>query len=97
MLINAQNLIYNLCDFRTLYISGIYGTGKTLSSVAISYELWRQRRVQEISANFPLYGVSRSENQTDFVMILDEASRVLSDRTFSKNDVTVWLNRSSKT
>lgn len=93
MFINATELFWIATTYRAINITGRYGSGKTLLSVAMAYELWRKDYVKKIYANFPMAGreLDYPDGDKDFVMILDEAHIVLDARAFSKKASQSWL------
>lgn len=92
MFINADEFFFLATNYRVVNIRGRYGSGKTLLSVALSYEFWRRNYIDHIFSNFPMMGQSFDWSvSTKFIMILDEAHVILDSRQFSKNASSDWL------
>lgn len=84
--------IFILTSYRVCNIRGHYGSGKTLLSVALAFELWRQGLVDSIYSNFPMAGRSTDYSYGyRFAMLLDEAHIMLDARSFSKQASQTWL------
>jgi hypothetical protein len=89
---NLPDFLWMLTAYRVVYIRGRYGSGKTLLSVALSYELWKQQHVDRIYSNFPMAGRDENYEYSErFAMILDEAHIVLDSRSFSRQASQTWL------
>lgn len=93
MFINAAELFWLATTYRVVNIKGRYGSGKTLLSVAMAYEIWKRDLVGKIYANFPMAGreLEYVEADMNFLMIIDETHIVLDARSFSKNASQKWL------
>lgn len=88
----ADEYINHTMGYRVVNIWGRYGSGKTLLAVATAFELWKRGHVDYIHANHPMSGRSEGMESSDFVMILDEAHKVLDARKFSSNASQTWLD-----
>jgi len=90
---NHREFIWYVTNYKTLNIRGRYGSGKTLLSVALAYELWKQNYIKHILASFPMNGMKNQLDgiDGDFVMLLDEAGLILDSREFGRNASKEWL------
>ena len=89
---NLSEALWLITSYRLVNIRGRYGSGKTLLSVALAYELYRQKYVDYIFAPMPLIGSYMGTDKQDrFAMVLDEAHVILDSREFHKNETKTWL------
>jgi hypothetical protein len=89
---NIEEFFWTLANYRVLNIRGRYGSGKTLLSVALAYELWKRHLVDTIYSNFPMAGRSEEYNKKEnYVMIVDEPQEIFDSRDYMRNETKPWL------
>lgn len=73
---------------RLAWLRGIYGTGKTLLSLAIYWELLRQGWHGKVFSPIPLVTPLVPDDCHSAILILDEAGTVFSNRSFADKNLT---------
>jgi hypothetical protein len=82
----------NWGDIRLLNITGHMGTGKTLLSVALGFELLRRGLVERFSSNFPCC-LSKAPARRYCAAVLDEGAQLFDARDSYKNKALNELSR----
>lgn len=79
--LNSETMWGNLTGFRTLWLSGRYGGGKTSLAIALGARLLKEGYADKIVANFPMIGRTYPVPVplTNAVIILDEAWQYMKD------------------
>lgn len=75
-----------LSHVRLAWFRGLFGTGKTLLSVALFYDLWSHGWRGSVFAPFPVKFPS-SDSRSGF-LVLDEAGTVFSSRSFADKSLS---------
>lgn len=72
---------------RLAWLRGLFGTGKTLLSVALFFELWKSGWRGSIFSPFPVLSPSSLTSRAGF-LVLDEAGTVFSSRSFADKSLS---------
>lgn len=78
---------------RLAWLRGLYGTGKTLLSVAILWELLRRGWQGRVFCPFPLDAPIPDHTARSAILILDEAGTVFGNRSFADKELSGEVGR----
>jgi len=94
-----SEFLFMLRSYRSCYITGHYGSGKTVLAVALAYELWRQGYVDNIVTVMPCAGARLLRDVADLsdsAVVVDEAHNIADNRNLSGSKASDLLQNLRK-
>jgi len=78
--------------YRTCFLTGVFGSGKTLGAVALAWQLLAEDSRLRVVSNIPVSFATdllSLDTLTDVVIVLDEGRRYLDARRWEKRDFNI--------